>query len=168
LSYARIVEINGLSDALWACRAEPQYSREWRLYAVWCARQVQHLMKDERSIAALDVAERHASNQATDAELEAARDAAWAPAWTVAQGPARSAARAAAWDAARAAGYDAARTVARDAARSAAWDAARAAAYDAESDAAGFAVPDDEWVVALDAARAAQARKFLEIVEVKE
>jgi hypothetical protein len=56
LPYARIVEINGLDDALWACRAEPQHAREWRLFAVWCARQVQHVMKDPRSIAALDVA----------------------------------------------------------------------------------------------------------------
>ena len=86
LPYADILRINGLDDALWCCRAEPQYSKEWRLYAVWCARQVQHLMKDQRSVAALDVAERHAHGQATDDELaaareaarEAARDATWA------------------------------------------------------------------------------------------
>ena len=50
--------------------------KELRLFAVWSARQVQHLMKDHRSIAALDVAERHASGQATDEELAAAWDAA--------------------------------------------------------------------------------------------
>jgi hypothetical protein len=87
LPFARIVEINGLDDALWCCRAEPQHDREWRLYAVWCARQVQHLMKDPRSIAALDVAERHANGMATDEELtvarKAARQAAWA-AWAAA------------------------------------------------------------------------------------
>lgn len=76
LPFARIVEINGLDDALWCCRAEPQYAREWRLFAVWCARQVQHLMTDERSIAALDVAERHANGQATDEELDASADSA--------------------------------------------------------------------------------------------
>ena len=90
LPFARILEINGIVDALWCCRAEPQYAPEWRLFAVWCARQVQHLMTDPRSIAALNVAERHAQGQATDQELAAAAAAAWA-------------AEAAAWAAARAA-----------------------------------------------------------------
>ena len=77
LPYSRIVEINGIDDALWCCRAEPQHALEWRLFAVWCARRVQHLMTDPRSIAAIDVAERHANGEATDAELDAAWDAAW-------------------------------------------------------------------------------------------
>ena len=85
LPFARIVEINGLDDALWCCRAEPDRAKEWRLFAVWCARQVQHLMTDPRSITALDVAERYAHGRATDEELstagDAARDAAWAAAW---------------------------------------------------------------------------------------
>ncbi|MCC3246734.1 hypothetical protein LG047_15645 [Methylocystis sp. WRRC1] len=89
LPYARIVEICGVDDALWACRAEPQYAKEWRLYAVWCARQVEHLMTDERSRAALDVAERHAIGEATDEELAAARgakrEAVWAAAWEAAR-----------------------------------------------------------------------------------
>jgi hypothetical protein len=101
LPFARIVEINGIHDALWCCRAEPQHAREWRLFAVWCARQVQHLANDPRSLAALDVAERHANGQASNEELSAAWDAAWA------------AARDAAWDAARAAARDAARDAAR-------------------------------------------------------
>ena len=75
LPFARIVEINGLNDALWCCRVEPQHATEWRLFAVWCARQVQHLMTDPRSIAALDVAERHANGMATDTELAAAATA---------------------------------------------------------------------------------------------
>lgn len=45
-----------------------------RLFAVWCARQVQHLMGDDRSIAALDVAERFVNGEATEEELA---DAAW-------------------------------------------------------------------------------------------
>ncbi len=90
--------------------------KELRLFAVWSARQVQHMMKDPRSLAALDVAERHAHGQATDADLAAAR----------------SAARSAAWSAAR----DAARDAARSAARSAAWSAACAAGRPAAWDAA--------------------------------
>ena len=53
--------------------------REWRLFAVWSARQVQHLMTDPRSLAAIDVAERHAHGQAEDYEVSAAWAAAAAP-----------------------------------------------------------------------------------------
>ena len=93
LPFAVILESNGLEDALWCCRVEPQYAREWRLFAIWCARQVQHLMRDKRSLDALDVAERYANGEATNEELDAARDAAWDAAW--------DAARVAAWVAAR-------------------------------------------------------------------
>jgi hypothetical protein len=139
--YATILRINGLDDALWCCRAEPQHDREWRLMAVRFAREVQHLMHDPRSIAALDVAERFARGEATETELAAARDAAWD-------------ARAAAWDAASAAAWAAARAAAWDAASAAAWDAASAAAGDAG---------DAAWD-ARAAASAAQARIFLETV----
>ena len=109
LSLLTILDSNGLDDALWCLRAMPEHNKHWRLYAVWCAWQVQHLMTDARSVAALDVAERHARGTASDHELAAARAAA------------RAAAGDAAGDAARAAAWDAA----RDAARDAAWDAAR-------------------------------------------
>ena len=93
LPYSQIVESNGLNDALWCCRAEPKYSKEWRLFAVWCARQVQHLMKDERSVNAIDIAEKHANGNATDEELAAARVAAWDAARDAAWAAARDAAR---------------------------------------------------------------------------
>ena len=111
LPFSIILDSNGLDDALWCCRTTQEYDRQWRLFAVWCARQVQHLMTDKRSLDALDVAERYANGQATDNELAAARDAAGAAA--------RDAAGAVARDAARAV----ARAVARDAARDAAGDA---------------------------------------------
>jgi hypothetical protein len=125
LALVTILDSNGLGDALWCLRACDGIDREARLYAVWCARQVQHLMTDPRSLAALDVAERHANAQVTDDELAAARAAAWAAANDGAWDAARAAARAAAWDAARAA--------AGDAAWDAAWAAARAAAGDAQA-----------------------------------
>ena len=93
LALSVILESNGLDDTLWCLRSVPEHNKVWRLYAVWCARQVQHLMKDPRSIAALDVAERHANGNATDAELvaagvaarvaagEAAGEVAWVAAW---------------------------------------------------------------------------------------
>lgn len=140
LPFATILRINGLVFALWCARAEPQHAREWRLYAVWCARQAQHLMRDPRSIAVLDVAERYANGMATDDELRAARDAAWA-------------ARDAAWAALATAG-EAARDAARDAALAAARDAARAAAR-----AAG-----DGERAAGDGERQAQTAEFLRLV----
>jgi len=69
--------------------------RTLRLFAVWCARQVQHLMTDPRSVVAVDVAERFANGDATAEELKVA--------WDVARNAARAA------------------RDARDAARDAAW-----------------------------------------------
>jgi hypothetical protein len=97
LSIATVIDSNGLDDALWCLRAVSGHDREIRLFAVWCARQVQHLMTDPRSIAALDVAERFACGEASESERNAARNAAWAAAWVAA----RVAAEVAAEDAAR-------------------------------------------------------------------
>ena len=130
LPFSVILTSNGLEDALWCCRCEPQYAREWRLYAVWCARQVQHLMIDPRSIAALDVAERHACGLATGRELtaawDAARDAARGAAWAAARA-AWTAAWVAVWDAAGTEGAARAAAGAAGAAAGAAWDAGAAA-----------------------------------------
>ena len=102
IALVTILESNGLDDAIWCLRAVQGHEREMRLFAVACARRVQNLMTDPRSLAALDVAERFAHAEATHVELHAARAAAWA------------AARAAAWDATW------------DGTWAAAWDAARA------------------------------------------
>ncbi|MDN7867793.1 hypothetical protein QZM26_00025 [Burkholderia multivorans] len=135
-----VLNNNGIDDALWSLRCVSGADRDIRLFAVWCARQVEHLMEDQRSKDALNVAERFANGEATEEERAAARDAAWAAAW--------AAAGDAAWEAARAA----ARAAAGDAAGDAAWAAARAAAGDAARAAAG----DAAW----DAAREAQAEMF--------
>lgn len=140
LAITTILDSNGLDDALWCLRAVTGHDREIRLYAVWCARQVQHLMTDPRSIAALDVAERFSNGDATQAELAAAR--------------------AAAGDAARDAAGAAAGAVARDAgavARDAAWDAAWAAA--------GAVAGAVARAAARDVARAAQAARLREICQ---
>ena len=76
LSLLMILDSNGLDDALWALRAVEGYDREKRLYAVWCARQVKHLLIDQRSLNALEVAERFARGRATREELDAAGAAA--------------------------------------------------------------------------------------------
>ena len=143
LALTTILESNGLDDALWCLRAVDGHEREMRLFAVECARSVQHLMTDKRSFDALDVAERYANKLATQTELDAARAAAlaagaavWAAAWAAAlaaRDAAGAAARAAAWAVALAAG-----DAAGAAALAAAW-AAGAAARDAAGDAAGAA-----------------------------
>jgi hypothetical protein len=103
LAFMTILDSNGLDDALWCLRSAPEYNKDWRLFADWCARQVQDLMTDQRSLDTLDVPERYAHGQATDAELAAARAAAMTAAWAAAMtaacaclaGTARAAARAA-------------------------------------------------------------------------
>ena len=144
LSLLTILDSNGLDDAIWCLRAVYDHDKEIRLFAVWCARQVQHLMTDQRSVAALDVAERFANGDATKEELDAAR----AAAWNAAEGAARSAAWNAAWGAARSAAGDAAGAAAMDAA----WAAAMAAAWDAA------------WAASGSAAGAAQKEKFRELI----
>lgn len=114
-----VLESNGIDDAIWTLRAVKGSDREIRLFAVWCARQVQHLMTDKRSVKALDVSERFANGLASAIDLDAAWDAALAAASDVE----RDAAWAAAWAAAS------------DVARASAWAAARAAASDVERDA---------------------------------
>lgn len=110
-------------------------------FACWCAEQALALVgeTDPRSVEAIATKRRWLRGEATDDELAAAQDAAWA-AWDAARGVAWDAARAAAWaaswdavQAARAAAW-AARGVARSAARDAAWAVAWDVAWDAQNE----------------------------------
>ncbi len=140
-------------DKLWLVLREDLLSAKLlRLFAVSCARDVQHLMTDERSIRAIDAEERYAHGLATDEELRAA----WAAAWDAAWDAARDAARDAAWAAAWAAAWDAAWAATRGAAWNAAWVAARGAAWDAAWNAA--------WAATRGAARAAQVEKLRQMI----
>jgi len=116
-----ILESNGLNDTLWCLQAVDGFEREKRLFAVWCARQVQRLITDPRSLAALDVVEQFANGQASLEELAAA--ATWAADAAAANAAAAWAADAAADAAAWANAANAAAGVAADAA---AWAASRA------------------------------------------
>ncbi len=151
VTFAAILDSNGLDDALWALRTVEGHDREIRLFAVWCARQMQHLMTDARSIAALDVAERYAHGTATFAGLLAARDAARDAVRDVAWAAARDAVRGVVGDVAWAAARDAVRGAVGDVA----WGAARAAAGAAARAAVGDVVGDVAWDAARDAVRAA-------------
>ena len=102
LDFLTILKSNGLDDALWCLKSAP--ISNVRMYAIWCAKQVEHLMNDD-SKNALVVAQNHALGLATDAACDAAGAACDAV---------RAAAGAAAWSAARAAAgaaADAARAV---------------------------------------------------------
>jgi len=76
LPYSRIVETNGLKDAVWACRAEPHYDKEWRLFAVQTAKYVEHLFTRPESTRALIAAELFAHGRASVEELTYAHRAA--------------------------------------------------------------------------------------------
>ena len=119
LAITTILDSNGLDDALWCLRAVDGHQREMRLYAVDCARSVQHLTNGLRSSTAIDTAERHAYGLATNEELGAARDAAWESAGAAAWESAWAAARAA-----RGAAGEAAWAGAGGAAGAAAWGTA--------------------------------------------
>jgi hypothetical protein len=115
---------------LWYLSKTGYDKRKLTLVKVKCVRLVQHLLHDERSLKALDVAERYALGEASEEELREAAVAAWdvaEAAWDVAEAAwgATAADKAAVW-AARAA----------TAAARAATAAARAAAADAADDAA--------------------------------
>ena len=68
--------------------------RTMRLFACWCVRQVWHMLTDDRSRNAVEVAEQYADGKATEEDLAAAREAAGEAAWA-----AREAAREAAGEA---------------------------------------------------------------------
>lgn len=150
LSILQIIDSNGIEHAQWCLRAVEGFDKEIRLYAVWCARQVQHLMKDQRSLDALDVAERFAHGKATLQELNdawnaaraaraAASDGAWAATWAAAW-----AAASATWDPAWAAW--------------AASDAVWAVTWAAASDASNVARAASD--AAMAAARATQEKEL--------
>jgi hypothetical protein len=163
---------NDLDHVLWALRCLPEHSRLWRKYAVWCVMQVDHLLPDQRSMDALDIAWSHSICWATDAELAAARAEAKDAASAAAKDAASASASDAAWAAALASASDAARAAA-EAAKYAAWaaagaarNAARAAAEAAAIDARDAATA--AWVSAKAAARAAQKDKLIEILSAGE
>ena len=150
LSMLTVLDSNGLDDALWCLRCIKGRDGAVRLLACDFAQEVAHFNADPRVQAAIDVARRYASGNATVDErwvaYAAAYDAAWdaraaadAAAWAAAEAAAYAAAWDAAWAAAEAAAQAAAQAAeaaadhaawdARAAADHAAWAAAHAAAY---------------------------------------
>lgn len=143
LSIAAVLNSNGFDDTLWCLRAVEGRDREIRLYAVWCARQVQHLMTDPRSLTALEVAEEYARGRASTAKVTEAAWAAWAA----------LAAESAAWAAKWAATW------------AAKWAAEAALAAAAEAEAAAAAAASAYAACVAGTAKAAQADELRRICE---
>ena len=83
LSLLTILDSNGLDDALCCLKAVDGHEKEMRLFAVWCARQVEHLVQED-SIEAARVAARAAwAAWAAWAAEDVGSNTAWA-AWAAA------------------------------------------------------------------------------------
>jgi len=86
ISFAHILESNGLSDAIWVLRCvtpsqEKERDKEARLFACDCAESVLHIFEvkypdDKRPRECIEVARRFANGAATTEELDAAGEAA--------------------------------------------------------------------------------------------
>ena len=145
ISLATIIDSNGVDEAIWCLCAVSGHDKKIRLFAVWCARQVQHLMADKRSVDAIDVSEQYALGAATEDDLRSAwssacdaamaatrpceNSASWSAVWSAAE---REAAGGAAWATARAAVRAAARAAARSAEKAEALGDAMAFAQEKE------------------------------------
>jgi len=140
ISLVDICENNGIDDAIWSLCCIKNNDRDIRLFAIWCARQVEYLNPDPRVSVCNDVSERFANGMATVEELSAARTAAAARTDAAAYAAADAAAAYAAYaaDAADAAAYAYAYAAADAAAYAAAAYAYAAADADA-ADAAAYA-----------------------------
>ena len=72
-----ILENNSWEDCKWAWRCVEGYDREFRLLAVAFAKPFKNLMADQRSLYALEVAEKFANGLSTVEELRVANDGAY-------------------------------------------------------------------------------------------
>jgi hypothetical protein len=79
ITIAQIHDSNGYDDARWClCASGEKFHSLWRHFKVDCAKQVEHLIEDESSKKALVVARDFADSDASDEDLGAVWDAAWA------------------------------------------------------------------------------------------
>lgn len=158
ISLLKILKLNGLRAALWCLRSVPEESARWRRLSVSFARFSEHLMKDARSVAALDVAERYSYGLASDIDLAEASASARDAAITAlkAEANADHAFAKAAWQAARAA--EAAEWACAD------WEGAALGSASA-SEAAIWSFAGSDGDEALASLRAEFKKLFIEAIE---
>lgn len=72
IDFATIVASNGVSDAAWCLEATRGCEHEVLLFKIWCARQLEPLIVDPRSLEALQIAEKVASKESEWDSLEIA------------------------------------------------------------------------------------------------
>ena len=68
-------KVKNLQDIQWVIKRSLS-GKESAIYALFCSNQVRHLMKDERSITALDITEKYLNGNATIEALREAKNAA--------------------------------------------------------------------------------------------
>jgi len=69
LPLIKILDNNGLEDAIWCLQTVPNIDKELRLFAVNCVRQVQHITISNTNLNILNIVEKYAHGDATDHEL---------------------------------------------------------------------------------------------------
>ncbi len=55
IPFSVLVDIFGIEVAIGCCQAEPQYSLEWRMFAIWCVKRIRYLISDYDVLKSLDV-----------------------------------------------------------------------------------------------------------------
>lgn len=72
-----ILDKMGINATLWCTQTLPEYDREWRLFAVWCARQNLDLLVYDAHKEALEVAEAYALGAVDQEALKSAENSVW-------------------------------------------------------------------------------------------
>lgn len=68
-----ILDSNNINDVLWVLNKIPETKNLLLTFNLWCVRQVEHLMEDQRSKDTLVVLEKYINGEASDEELVKAR-----------------------------------------------------------------------------------------------
>lgn len=76
ISIATIVKSNGLDAALWVLKKEGLHGKQMRLFAVWCARRVEHLLVDALSLECINAGEDIANGKINEWQLQDVKRAA--------------------------------------------------------------------------------------------
>ena len=127
LPLSTVLDAVGLDECLWCLQTVPEHDREWRLYAIRCARKVQHLATNQRNDRVLEVAKKFANGKATADQLAHALTDAEDSVGTAVRRAAQSTAKTDAWAAAWYAVWYAAGAAAQSGKdQQAAWSAIRA------------------------------------------